>query len=183
MPMPMSLAEVTFAPAPFLAAKMVNLAELLPMHRVLEPSAGTGTILKAIGPGPSKVAVEIHWGMVDKLLDECRELSGLRVMHGDFLRCKPEPSKGGWDGSGRLGLFDRVLINPPFEYDGSDLQHILHALKFLKPEGLLVGICANQSAQIRMLRRLAETWQELPGELFADTRLRTVLISIRKVKL
>jgi 16S rRNA G1207 methylase RsmC len=41
-----------------------------------------------------------------------------------------------------LGQFDRIVMNPPFDHD-TDIDHIRHAYRMLKPGGRLVAICAN----------------------------------------
>lgn len=153
-----------------LAARMVELAEIEPTHRVLEPSAGTGSILKAIGNQPDKVAVEVNPRLVE-LLSHCG-VSGLSIHQGDFL-----------EQNGNLGKFDRILMNPPFE-NASDIRHIEHALRFLKPRGRLVAICANGSRQQAKLKPMVEkmggAWEELPEGTFAEagTGVRTVLLSV-----
>ncbi|WP_344897990.1 methyltransferase, partial [Nonomuraea antimicrobica] len=52
---------------------------------------------------------------------------------GDFLEVTPDqyPAK-----------FDRVLMNPPFS-KGQDIQHVTHALRFLKPGGQLVAVMST----------------------------------------
>ncbi len=153
-----------------LAARMVELAEIEPEHRVLEPSAGTGNILRAIGDGPDKVAVELNLACVRRLA-ACG-VSGLKIHEGDFLDC-----------NGELGTFDRVLMNPPFE-NASDIKHIQHALHMLKPGGRLVAICANGPRQNAILKTLVDAqgglWEELPPDTFhsSGTSVRTVLMTI-----
>ena len=48
----------------------------------------------------------------------------------DFLETTPEP------------VYDRVIMNPPFTR-GADAKHVLHALGFVKPGGLLVSVMSN----------------------------------------
>lgn len=120
-----------FPTPPELAARMVEEAGIEPGMLVLEPSAGTGNILKAIGNEPDKVAVEINPSLVQALA-RCG-VSGLRVREGDFLQQ-----------NGNLGKFDRVLMNPPFA-DGADIDHVRHAYGFLKPGGRLVAIMCEGS--------------------------------------
>lgn len=160
-----------FATPHTLAARMVELADILPSHRVLEPSAGTGHILKAIGNAPDKVAVEINWTLCDGLAR--LGLSGLHIVHDDFLTCTD------------LGLFDRVVMNPPFE-NGADIKHIKHALTMLKDGGILVALCANGSRQNRTLKPLAEEsggfYEPLPAGTFkeAGTMVNAALMVIYK---
>ena len=149
-----------------LCAKMVGLADIQPGHTVLEPSAGTGNILKAlpcVRPNGAIVAVE--------LLQAARaglELWADEVHTGDFLSM-----------NGSLGTFDRILMNPPFK-NGVDTQHILHAKSHLNPGGRLVAICANGPRQQEQLKPLADYWEDLPEGTFkeAGTNVRTALLVI-----
>ena len=156
-----------FPTPPTLAAQMVEMADIEPQHRVLEPSAGTGNILRAIGPQPDKVAVEINSQLVSALIRQGH--SGLRIHEGDFL-----------EQNGNLGTFDRIVMNPPF-HNAEDIKHILHARKFLNPNGKLVAICANGPRQQAQLRPFADTWEELPEETFSEqgTNVRTVLLTMQ----
>jgi protein-L-isoaspartate O-methyltransferase len=152
-----------------LAARMVELADIRAGHRVLEPSAGTGAIVDALPDQASITAVEINNSL-------CRRLNTMpkitRTVEADFLEC-----------NGDLGKFDRILMNPPFQ-NGADIQHITHALKFLKPDGILVAICANGPRQNDKLRPIVDErggeWEELPEGTFKDqgTGVRTVLLTI-----
>ena len=141
-----------FPTPPELAARMVELAEIEPHHRVLEPSAGTGSILKAIGNAPDKTAVEINPRLVE-LLARCG-VSGLHIHQADFLEC-----------NGSMGSFDRIVMNPPFE-NGADIKHIRHAITFLSPGGKLVALCANGPRQREALQPLAASWEDLPEGSF-----------------
>ena len=168
-----------FPTPPDLAARMVAIARPRIGARVLEPSAGTGNLLRAL-PGIvpfgkqrqtalDVVAIELNHTLADML-----GRSGLAgtVRYVDFLDCGDE-----------LGRFDAVMMNPPFA-KGADIAHIRHALRFLKPGGRLVAICGNGPRQRDQLLPLVEdsggTWEELPHDTFKDagTSVRTVLLSI-----
>ncbi|WP_216846474.1 DUF3560 domain-containing protein [Granulicella sp. L56] len=129
-----------FPTPPHLAAHMVELAQIEPGHRVLEPSAGTGVLCKAITaahPTAQVFAVEINSQLCELLSQTINppedKAAGIckNVLQGDFLEV---------DGLGNQ--WDRIVMNPPFA-DGADIKHISHALKHLKPGGRLVAICAN----------------------------------------
>lgn len=153
-----------------------RLAALLPgfsgSARVLEPSAGLGRILRALQDVPGiaeTVAVE-----VDRELCGClfrMDLPGVRIMQRDFLTVTPDET----------GLFDGVAMNPPFTMR-SDIAHIRHALQFLKPGGVLAGICMAGRQREAAFRDMAETWEELPAGTFreAGTNVPSILFSIRK---
>jgi protein-L-isoaspartate O-methyltransferase len=164
------VAPQLFPTPPELAARMVQEAGIEPGHRVLEPSAGTGNILKEIPgvlPGGEVVAVEISSSLI-----YLSEKYAHEIVCGDFL-----------EQNGNLGKFDRVVMNPPF-INGADIKHIQHAMKFLKPGGRLVAICANGSRQREALKPLAENsggwWEDLPAGTFKEqgTGVNTALLVI-----
>jgi hypothetical protein len=90
-----------------------------------------------------------------------REIAGdeaASLVQADFLTCDAQ----------RLGgLFDAVLMNPPFKM-GADIKHIKHALTMLAPGGRLVSICANGPKQCKALQPTASQWIELPPRSFAE---------------
>lgn len=148
-----------------LAARMVEMADIQPGHDVLEPSGGTGNIIRAIQSAQSEaalVAVEVKQHLADVLRGAYRVPTHCR----DFLEC-----------GGELGTFDRIIMNPPFE-NASDIKHILHARSMLKPGGMLVAICAAGPRQKAELEPIASYWEELPAGTFAGTGVRTVLLAI-----
>jgi phospholipid N-methyltransferase len=158
-----------FQTPPAVAARMVSLAGPLDGVRVLEPSAGLGRIYRAIREESDCEVV-----MVEQSADCCRELYGQteagRLVQDDFLLCDAE----------RLGgLFDVVLMNPPFK-QGRDIKHIRHALTLLRPGGLLVGLCFNGNRQNKQLKPIATTWEPLPADSFREsgTRASVVMLTI-----
>ena len=151
---------------------MAKLADIKPKNRVLEPSAGTGNLLRAIidvQPMADIFAVEINHALCDAL--PASLLSGGEAICQDFLTCTTE----------NLGRYDKILMNPPF-HKGEDITHIKHALSFLERDGVLVALCANGPRQQAELRPLATTWEELPDGTFADqgTSIRAVLMVVRQ---
>lgn len=143
-----------FPTPPSLAARLVEIAGVSAGQSILEPSAGTGNILRAIreatGGGAIRTAVEISTSLCDRLrISE----SGAEIMNADFLQC-----------NGDLGAFDRIIMNPPFA-NGDDIKHIKHAASMLKPGGRLVAICAGGPRQRAALSGLG-TWEDLPLDSF-----------------
>lgn len=140
-----------------LADRMVELADIRPGQCVLEPSAGTGAIIDAIRRKPNHgcaiTAVEINPELAKRL----RTVDCVETVCADFLTC-----------NGDLGLFERVLMNPPFE-NGADIRHIQHARTLLTPGGRLVAICANGPRQREKLMPEAEDWIDLPTGSFATS--------------
>ena len=129
-----------FPTPPEVARRIVELADIQPGQRVLEPSAGTGSLLDALPDTPT-VAVEINGQLAEALQ---RRFSGVNIHHADFLSLNGE----------LLGKFDRIVMNPPF-FRGSDLDHIRHAFAKLKPGGRLVAICVNGPRQVDELACIA----------------------------
>jgi phospholipid N-methyltransferase len=152
-----------------LAARMVELADIKPGFRVLEPSAGTGQIVKALrdslGPDADITACEISPHLADTIL---RGAYRVPTFCGDFLSF-----------NGEMGTFDRIVMNPPFD-NGVDIKHIRHAMGKLRPGGRLVALCANGPRQHEQLRPLAATWEELPAGTFDGTGVRAALLVIDK---
>jgi predicted RNA methylase len=92
---------------------------------VLEPSAGTGNLASLVAAKGGVVdCVEIQPDLAEGL-----RASGLyrTVTTGDFLAQTPTPT------------YDLVVMNPPFDHE-RDIDHVLHALAFVKPGGQLVAI-------------------------------------------
>jgi predicted RNA methylase len=184
---------------PELAARVIELAGIAGGHRVLEPSAGTGALIsaalkslartgKGIGPllarafdleevgGPVQiVAVELDPKRAAGLMGSH---PWIRVVPGDFLSIEPE----------QLGEFDRIVMNPPFDR-GRDLDHVAHALRFLKPGGTLVSITSasarysstSRGSEFRKrLESLPHRWADLPPGSFKDagTMVNTCLLRV-----
>lgn len=160
-------AKVITAPQLFptpkaLADRMAEAAGLEDGMRVLEPSAGTGALLRAAlracDGALEMTAVEINTDLAMQLSAE--GLASTVEAGRDFLQC-----------NGDLGKFDRVIMNPPFS-GAADIRHILHARQFLKPGGRIVALCANGPRQGEALRELAERsggyFEPLPAGSFAE---------------
>jgi phospholipid N-methyltransferase len=149
-----------FPTPPEIARRVVELAEVQPGQRVLEPSAGTGSLLNAL-PDTPIVAVEINGQLAEALQ---RRFTGAEVHRGDFLTM-----------NGELGTFDRIVMNPPFDH-GSDLEHIRHAYAKLKPGGRLVAICANGPRQVDELACMSTTWETLPSGWCPGTGVNAAIV-------
>lgn len=153
-----------FPTPPPLAARMVAEAALEPGMTVLEPSAGTGNLLRALreafrpGLGGSfvRTAVEINYDLCERLRGA---EPGATVRQADFLACDD------------LGTFDRIVMNPPFDR-GADMKHILHAMHLLAPGGRLVALCAAGPRQWEkfcdMIGPRGGSWERLPDGTFAE---------------
>lgn len=148
-----------------LAKRLVALLALSGRERVLEPSAGFGSLLRHIPETCETVAVEIAPECAGELF---RGFPDARLLQRDFLTVHPA----------ELGAFDAVAMNPPFHMR-ADLRHVEHALEFLKPGGLLAGICMAGPKRETALRDRAETWETLKPGTFPGTRVETILFTLR----
>ena len=154
-----------FPTPPELARRLVELADIQPGHRVLEPSAGTGALLKECfylngagftgnPPAGQTVAIEINRPIADTLRVMFPQML---IVNADFLTL-----------NGDLGTFDRIIMNPPFS-NAQDVAHINHARTFLSPGGRLVAICANGPRQRFELMPEADEWIDLPAGTFSES--------------
>lgn len=149
--------QLFVTPAP-VCDRLVTLAEISNRDHILEPSAGTGAILRAIrdtAPEAMCDAVEINSGLVRYLREN---FNGVRVQCGDFMEWQP------------VQYYSRIIMNPPFSH-GQDIRHILRAFSLLRPGGVLVAVCLNGPRQQEKLLPFSDVREELnrpgfPGECF-----------------
>lgn len=145
---------------------------------IVEPSAGTGNICRAIlraMPHARISCVELLQGHRDIL-----SAAGHSVIGTNFLSLRPT----------LRARFDGAIMNPPFG-GGGDAKHVLHAVKFVKPAGMLSAIVSpgmlfRQTAPYVALKRWVERhaeggvggMEEIPAGAFADvgTNIRTLMI-------
>lgn len=121
-----------FPTPPAVVRHVIKLANIHDGMRVLEPSAGQGALAKAAHESAVDVMIDMYELMPannDILHDLNLRLSGIGEPT-DFLTVEPAP------------IYDRVVMNPPFGRQ-ADIKHVSHALKFLKPGGLLVSVMAS----------------------------------------
>lgn len=116
-----------FFPTPDdVAEELIQIANLHPGQRVLEPSAGTGRLAKKVADivGPDHVnCVEIEPTRAHQL----RSMGFAQVTTGDFLKMDPQP------------IFDAVIMNPPFGR-GLEFLHVEHAMRWVRPGGTVTAI-------------------------------------------
>jgi 16S rRNA G1207 methylase RsmC len=155
---------------------MVSLAAPAKGSRVLEPSAGTGSLLRALerwtplADYEGVTAIEINPSLVAGIN---KHFPPVATTCGDFLRFDPRD----------LGSFDVIVMNPPFA-NAQDIAHIQHARKFLAPYGRLVAICAGGPRQREALGPIAVAsggmYEPLPAGTFATsgTTVSTALVVI-----
>lgn len=162
---------------------MVKALDIQPNHRVLEPSAGAGRMVRVLaeqGRGCDVTAIEIQPQRM-KDLEAAAPADGITILIRDFLTLGPSPDDG---------LFDRVLMNPPFAKQ-ADIDHVMHALTFLKPGGRLAAIMSagvkfRNNSKTKDFRQLVESCggviNDLPGDTFKaeGTGVSTVVVYLTK---
>lgn len=167
--------EFEFFPTPKdVVERLLELAEIFPGQKVLEPSAGRGAIAFACADAGGVVnCIELMEANYTFLASDNR-LNSVRNM--DFMAQAPEAS------------YDRVVMNPPFSKQ-QDIKHVNHALKFLKPDGLLVSVMSasvifRENALTKEFRDLVHSRngliEKLPEAAFkqSGTMVNTVIVMI-----
>ncbi len=171
-----------FPTPPELAARLVEMTEIRPDHRVLEPSAGTGALLAGIHETRDIVAVEVKHELAAALR---AKFPGAMVFCADFLT-----DCGNDLATSRVNLqtFDRIVMNPPFA-GHQDIDHVTHALDFLKEDGILVAIMSagvrfrqdRKAMEFRSLMdALGAEWEDLPPGSFSEagTEVRACIVKV-----
>jgi 16S rRNA G1207 methylase RsmC len=158
-PAPAVVAFNLFQTPDAIASVMVGSLDLFDGCSVLEPSAGLGRLYRAVrrlSASCSITLVEIAPQCCQVLYGETSHDPQTRLLQGDFLTREA------------VGLFDRVIMNPPFK-QGLDVKHIMHARTLLKPGGRLVALCYDGVKQNAKLRPLADSWRVLPANSFKES--------------
>ncbi len=160
-----------------------------PQLRILEPSAGTGNLARACIRPVTRDDAGYDWREYDRrhivdcievqpaLADALRESRMFNnVLTADFLQVAPRPT------------YDRVVMNPPFDRE-RDIDHVMHALKFLKPGGHLLAIMSagtevrstkKSEAFRELMNSMGATWRDLPAGSFASvgTHVNTGVLTV-----
>jgi hypothetical protein len=159
-----------FFPTPEnIAERMFKFADVQAGECVLEPSGGTGALIKPIVKNVDTEVLTYECnstlcGILSKSFPSYR----VCVKHRDFLEV-----------TDHQGQYPKIIMNPPFDR-GLDIKHIRHALTFLKPGGRLVALCANGPRQREAFQDMATHWEDLPAGSFkeAGTGVNVVLMVI-----
>jgi protein-L-isoaspartate O-methyltransferase len=154
-----------FPTPPALLERMIQLAELQPGMRVLEPSAGSGAICQRL------LAASIHPDCfeISPFLQNILTRQGFNLIGDDFMAARPKP------------VYSRILMNPPFG-KGMDAPHVQQAFEWLAPGGRLVSIIScsyihyssRKYQQFRFwLKQLGAKELENPAGSFLNAERRT----------
>jgi len=158
-----------FPTPPEIAKLVIEAADIKPHMAVLEPSAGQGGIADCL-PG------DCYLDCIELLPENLKVLESkmYRVIGSDFLSIEPRQD------------YDRVVMNPPFE-NQQDIDHVLHALEFLRPGGRLVsimsaGVLFRQNKKTVEFREMIDEITALPEGSFklSGTNVNTSMVVINK---
>lgn len=126
--------------------RLIKAADIQPGQRVLEPSAGKGDIVEAIGKDAEVEAFEFS-----STLNDLLAAKDIKVTGRDFLRDTPAKPP------------DRIVMNPPFE-KGQDIDHVRRAFDVVAPGGRVVSVM-SEGPFFRSDKKSAEfrDWLEAVG--------------------
>lgn len=114
-----------FFPTPLdIVSLLLDAAAPASHHRALEPSAGTGNIVRGL---KGLVGSIDCYELLDKNITVLRSIPDVSVTQADFLTVAPSP------------VYDCVVMNPPFARQ-DDIRHVTHAAKFLNASGRLASV-------------------------------------------
>lgn len=113
---------------PDLADQMVKMADIYPDDHVLEPSAGMGSLIKAIHRKHPDLVVD-YCELSDPVALGIDRLPNTRFVARDFLSYLPD------DG------YHVIIAHPPLNRS-QDIDHISYMFKLLRPGGRLVSIAS-----------------------------------------
>lgn len=155
-----------------LAERVVAIAGVSSGSVVLEPSAGIGRIAHAArAAGGLVTCYEIDPSRAQALRNVFPD-----VFMADFLGSEPDP------------VYTSVVMNPPFSRQ-ADIDHVIHAFRFLAPGGRLVAIMSasvafRQNAKTASFREMVSfsggTIESLPDGTFREsgTMVNTVIVTM-----
>lgn len=152
-----------FYPTPeAIARDAVEMAEISPWHYCLEPSAGTGSLAKAIPGAVTCVEVsDLHCGVL--------EAKNHQVVKADFLE---------WS-EGRV--FDRIVMNPPYS-QGRWQRHVEHAANMLRPDGILVAILPSSAKGKELVPGFTHTYSRVYENQFRGASVDVVIVKMEAAK-
>lgn len=169
-----------FSTPPALAEWLVSLSDVKPGYAVLEPSAGTGAIIKAIHKTCPEVVVDAF-----ELMPENRQtlekMINVSLVDEDFTHGVPR-------------LYDRIFANPPFARN-QDIRHARMMYDALDPNGGEMCVITSrhwvnapekECEQFRnWLHEVNAETHEIPNGVFDEsgTSVATMAIVIKRNKI
>lgn len=153
-----------------------DLARMPSGSRVLEPSAGTGQIAKAILDANDDVEVVAVEANTDRA-SQLRSLTGLEAYGNGRLTVVGSTFEAYAAGAGQGEMFDAVVMNPPFAVPGQPslwIDHVMLAWSLLEPGGRLVSVVPDgftfrgdrRTTDLRQMVKDFGGWDRLPQGTF-----------------
>jgi hypothetical protein len=148
--------------------EMLQIADIEDDFKILEPSAGIGSIVDAVRE--TGFTGTIHALEINSSLCNILQMKGIDHECVDFL----DWTEGG---------YDLIVMNPPFEKRQA-IKHVQHAFSLLSDRGMLVSVMPAPHAKELAITNVAE--YELPencfnnSESFRKTGVNVVIIQATK---
>lgn len=166
-----------YATPVWVADMMVNDLYLLPEHKILEPSAGSGRLVEAVHRDVPCVVVDCY-ELNEHFYQYLGVCQGVNMCGRDFME-SPDTED-----------YDRIIANPPFK-NNQDIEHVMKMYGRLKSGGRMAVITSThwtfaedrKSVEFReWLQGKCKHKQELPEGSFREsgTSVATMYLIIEK---
>lgn len=128
----MIFTEQFYPTPPELANKMVSLVDWKRVNKILEPSAGTGNLVKAITS--KRKHIDVDCAEIDPKLQAILKDAGFNVVASDFLTAP------------LFTRYDAIIMNPPFR---NGIHHLIKAVNLVEKSGGQVVCLLNASSMTK----------------------------------
>lgn len=112
-------------PADIAHKLVVRLGDVEPTHRILEPSAGRGALIKAVLEEWPEQTVDCY-ELMEENREELAKIPNARLLDNDFLEAE-------------VGMYDKIIANPPFA-NNQDIKHVTKMWEHLADGGQMAVI-------------------------------------------
>lgn len=155
-----------FESPPAVVKMLLEHALITPGLRILEPSAGSGNIIKGIFDKYKKYDTVYCYEKMAENRIELDKIPGVIIL-GDEFMLAPDNVE-----------YDRIIANPPFTKD-QDCEHVLKMFRLLNRGGRLVSVMSNswrwkeRGQRVREFQSLMENTNgeviDLPTDTFKES--------------
>lgn len=112
-------------PADIARKLAVRLGDVEPTHRILEPSAGRGALIKAVLEEWPEQTVDCY-ELMEENCEELAKIPNARLLGNDFMEAE-------------VGMYDKIIANPPFA-NNQDIKHVTKMWEHLADGGQMAVI-------------------------------------------